>query len=242
MSRILDDAEGYLRREWDLCIKPSSRAILAPVHSADVSTSDESKWPVVLRMKVLGHWLQNDGATNFCFEESLQSIWRAFFANCAGAEVSRLSMRVRTTLLLRTVTPILRFKWTRWPFTTSKAIQLDAVQRRMIGILLCLRRQRDDPLDVYIRRRGRRAGELQRATGAWSKGWAQAVVNWGEHLKRPRNGATWAAMLAELRSPDELAERRAVNGGRPRTRSCGGFVRKRWWESVGDAQLWTQQH
>ena len=192
-------------------------------------------------MKVLGHWLQRDGGVDQCFNDTLKCIWKAFFANCAGAELSRLPFKARISLLLRSVVPILRFKWTRWPFTISKALHLDAIQRRMIGILLRLERRRDEPIDAYVRRRGRKAGDLQRTMGSWSNGWALAISNWADHLDRPRNAATWPAKLAALRSPEELVERRAANFGRPRTRSASGFVRKRWFESVPDARAWLRQ-
>ena len=122
VSRILDDAEDYLSTEWGLHIKPSSRAILVPDHCSDVSTNDDEKWPVVLKMKVLGHWLQRDGGVDQCFNDMLKCIWKAFFANCVGAELSRLLVKARITLLLPSVVPILRLKWTRWPFTISKAL------------------------------------------------------------------------------------------------------------------------
>ena len=111
----------------------------------------------------------------------------------------------------------------------------------MIGILLRLERRRDEPIDAYVRRRGRKAGDLQRTMGSWSNGWALAISNWADHLDRPRNAATWLARLAALRSLEELVERRAANFGRPRTRSASGFVRKRWFESVPDARAWLRQ-
>ena len=239
VSKILDDAEDFLCQTWELRIKPTSRAILAPVNCVDVSVIDERKWPVVTAMKVLGHCLQNDGGIDACFDATVQSMWRAFYGNCVGVKTSRMSVKSRLALVSRTVTPILRYKWTRWPFTCCRAQRLDAIHRHMFGVMLRLERKRDESIDVYVRRRGRETGRLQKLHGSWSRQWAFGVVGWSEHLERERNSLTWAAMLSKLRTPTELAERRAQRG-RPSTRSCSGYIRRRWHESIATARVWSQ--
>ena len=239
VSVILDDAEKFLMQHWDLKIKPSSRAILAPLHCVDVSTVDDEVWPVVSQMKVLGHWLESDGGIRVCFDEAVKNAWTSFYANCAGLGHSKLSVNTRLTMLSRAVTPVLRFRWTRWPFTASRALQLDAMQRRMYGIVLRLERYAYEDIDAFVRRRGRRCAELQKQRGAWSIEWANGIIGWSAHLSRQRNAATWAAMVSSLRTPAELAERRAAHG-RPGTRVTGGYMCRRWFESVSDALLWAQ--
>ena len=235
VTRILDDVEDFLSKQWDLQIKTSSRAVLAPAKSNDLSVTDEHKWPVVTQMKVLGTWVQNDGGIETCFAEALTSIWRAFFANCAGANVHGLPLRRKLDMVQRAVSPILRFKWTRWPFVAYRAGHLDSVQRKMFSIILGLRPGVGETMQQFVRRRGRSVGELQRQQGPWSTQWARAIVAWSEHLYRDRNANTWAAMVAKHRTPEELAERRAFFSQRPCTRSSGGYIKKRWFESVFDA-------
>ena len=75
----------------------------------------------------------------------------------------------------------------------------------------------------------------QLKAGVLSRLWAGRVVDWQEHLTRKRNGACWSALLQTLRSPLELAERRA-EAGRPGTRIQSGFARARWCESVQTAR------
>ena len=239
VSKILDDAEAFLAREWELRIKPSSRAILAPSNCADVSVTCETKWPITASMKVLGHWIENDGAVDLCFRNTIQSAWKAFYANCIGIKTDQLPLKSKLAMVSRAVTPILRFKWTRWPFTYGRAEQLDALQRRMYGMMMRVQRHIDEPIGTFVRRRGRQTSSIQRSHGSWSKQWALALVGWSDHLGRPRNSATWPAMLAKLRSPLELAERRAAHG-RPQTRNASGYVCRRWYESVSIACDWTK--
>ena len=132
----------------------------------------------VSHMRVLGHWLQNDGSIQLHFDEALQNAWNSFYANCAGVESSKLTLKTRLLMISRAVTPVLRFKWARWPFTTSRALQLDAVQRRMFGILLRLQRCPGQEIDAYVRRRGRCTADLQRQHGSWSAAWAKSVGGW----------------------------------------------------------------
>ena len=160
VTRILDDVERFLSSQWNLQIKPASRCILAPANSPDTSVTDDHKWPVVTQMKVLGAWIQSDGGIDTCFAQALKSIWGAFFANCAGANCSALPLRARLGMLHRCVTPILRFRWTRWPFVNYRAQHLDAIQRKMYSIMLRVKMRDGETMQTYVCRRGRQVAGL----------------------------------------------------------------------------------
>jgi len=216
---------------WGLAIKASNREVMAPLRAADTSVTDESKWPVVQTMRVLGHYLQHDGSTDYCFDVTLKQCWKAFFANCMTRHSAQMPVTSRLSLLSRAVLPVLRFRWTRWPFTISRAQLLDGVQGRMLSIILGIRPLPDETPERFVRRRGTSISSLQKKIGYWGKRWASAVVGWAEHLERPRNASTWAARVSAVRSPFELEHRRQVFG-RPQTRMGSGFIRRRWFESV----------
>ena len=57
VTEILDGAEQFLSAEWGLCLKPSSRLVMAPHRSPDVNVKDPHKYLVADNMKVLGHIL-----------------------------------------------------------------------------------------------------------------------------------------------------------------------------------------
>ena len=101
------------------------------------------------------------------------------------------------------------FRWTRWAFTITRAKALDTMQRRMLHIILGLRILADESPEYFIRRRARITTQFQEKIGFWSVRWAMSISNWSDHLARDRNAASWPAMLSKLRTPDELAIRRA---------------------------------
>lgn len=90
----------------------------------------------------------------------------------------------------------------------------------------------------FIVVRGMHAACLQRPVGLWSVAWAKAVLGWHRHLLQDQNCLTWGALAATLRSPTELQERRAFHRGRPGTRIQSGWVRKRWEDSLSDAEAY----
>ena len=231
VAKFLDDAEAFLLSQWNLTIKPSSRLILAPLHSADTEVEAPAKYPVVQAMRVLGHILECDGSVNSCFENSVNCMWRAFYSNCAGKDASKLPRQHRLGLICKAVLPIVRSRWARWPFTTTRAQRLDAMQRKMMSIICSLRMDVGESFEGYVRRRGRELAQLQKRYGRWSMLWANAITGWADHLQRPINSKTWASRVMSLRTPAELAERRAVSGT-PMTRSASGWVCRRWFESV----------
>ena len=240
-SAILDDASMFLSAQWNLVFKPSSRLVMAPSGCQDVDVTDDSKWPVVSEMEVLGHRLQNDCGIEFCFRTTCQSAWKAFFANCCCKDASRLPATVKISILKRAVEPVLRFRWTRWPFRKDHARRLETIQKQMLCIVSGIRPDADEEPAQFVRRRGRAVGELQRQMGSWASTWAFALISWMQHLERPRNASLWSAMLKDLRDPTELDVRRAMYSGRPCTRIIPGFMQRRWFESLQLAREWISQ-
>ena len=171
-----------------------------------------------------------------CFQATLRSLWRSFFANAGAASEKKLPSRCKLALLERATKPVLSFRVTRWPFLVTRARQLDTIQRKMLGILLDLHPGPDQSAVDFIRHRAREAGRLQRQCGSWSKLWAASVMSWNDHLQREHNNATWPAQLSRLRTPQELQVRRLQLGGRPQTRAQSGWIKIRWFESIQAAQ------
>ena len=71
--------------------------------------------------------------------------------------------------------------------------------------------------------------------GKWSHRWARKQLSWHDHLRRDRNSWTWGAKLLLVRTPEELAARRAELGG-PQTRRLLGWCASRWCECVSEAE------
>ena len=90
-------------------------------------------------MLALGHVLSADGSVTDCVDSTMRKMWGAFFANCCCVDAKRMPITRRIQLLRRAAEPVLRFRWTRWPFTSTRAKMIDRIQRQMISIIIGLR-------------------------------------------------------------------------------------------------------
>ena len=155
-------------------------------------------------------------------------MWGAFWANCGAAGAQKLPMAFRLRLLLRSVVPIFDFRCSRWPPQATIAKEVDALQRKMMAILLRTTPLPQESFEQFSRRRGRAAGSLCVEVGLWSKRWFQRAITWDAHVRRARNSHLWSASLLDFRGRQFLAERRAFHNGRTATRTSPGFPCRRW--------------
>ena len=94
--------------------------------------------------------------------------------------------------------------------------------------------------EAFCRRRYRAAANLARQQGDWNTEHARRVCSWAEHLERPRNQASLAALFFAWHDASWLEGRRSdpfVGGPlRPGTRTSSGFLCARWDESIQKAR------
>ena len=164
-------------------------------------------------------------------------MWGAFWANASAAGTMKLPVQLRLKLLLRAVVPILDFKYSRWPPQRQIANELNAVQRKMVAILLRLTPTDGETREQFVRRRGRAARQLCLQCGIWSLRWFRRALAWDSHIRRERNDFTWAAKIVDFRAADYLSQRRAFHNGRTATRSQPGYVSRRWHDGIALARL-----
>ena len=227
--------EAELFGKWDLKIKPSSRSVMSPMQSD--ADWDCAKWPRVVKADILGHLVSSDASPWPCWRLTETAMWRAFWGNCVGPCTHGLCVRERCKLLDRSVRPVLQFRNTRWPFTQSIANQQNRVQRQMLSHFIKIERVPCEEVGNYNRRRMRAIGVLARQHGTWGSDHAKRVVEWAEHLERPRNQDSLASMLYAWRGPAWLHNRRIESGVmRPATRALPGYLPKRWDEAIEDAR------
>ena len=90
---ILDDMEGFLASQWDQKLQPTSRWCKASCSVSDTSVTDESKWPLVTSMGVLGHYVEHDGGT--MLESPFRQLClQAFWAARKSAKLTVLNLIV----------------------------------------------------------------------------------------------------------------------------------------------------
>ena len=232
-TSVLEDFGRELRQRWRCLLKPSSKEVMVAKGNSNHTPAD-STWKSLECMRALGHLIQHDGGINVCFDFTIRCLWRSFFANAGSASAKGMPVSYKLRLLDKATKPVLSFRLTRWPFQSTKAHQLDKVQRRMLAMVMDLRLSPGQDAASFNRQRAKEASKQQVKSGKWSTLWASRVVAWHDHLQRPANSGTWAAQLAALRPPQELQQRRWSNG-RPQTRAESGWIRPRWYEGIEKA-------
>ena len=144
--------------------------------------------------------------------------------------------------MTRAVTPVLRSRCSRWPVVQCVAKELDAIQTRMVAILMRARRQEHETMQQFVRRRNQMASRECGRAGRWSAMWFRRVIAWHDHLGRPANAASWPALLLHFRGEELLQRTHAamgsssVHAGRTGTRAFPGVVRRRWHDGVAFAK------
>jgi len=201
-----------------------------------------SKWPVTTSFACLGHVLQNDGSIRACANAAKRGCWAAFWANFSSKRARKLPLQEKISVMNRAVTPIYKYKCSRWPAQRCIAKEFDKVQNKMLAILMNVPRFPGEQPHEYVRRRNHMASCQARAGQRWSAIWYARVVAWNDHLKRPANARSWAAQTLEFRGRAYLQERRIANHsessshGRTCTRSTRGVVHTRWHDGVDFAR------
>ena len=177
-------------------------------------------------------------------------MWKSFWANPGSKHAHRLAPGQRLKLLGKAVVPQLDCRCTRWPPQRTIAGELDAMQRRMTATAMRIPMHPGEGAPEYVRRRGRAAARQCKLAGNWSRRWFKRVVDWHDHLERPRNAHTWPAKTLHHRDREWLMRRRAsllsenrssgsCTAGRTNTRAFPGCVHMRWDDGVefGRSQL-----
>ena len=96
----------------------------------------------------------------------------------------------------------------RWPPQKQIADELDRLQRKMTAILMRVPRHADEPIDFFVRRRGRLAASVCKRHGLWSLHWFDRATKWDDHLSRDRNSHSWPARLRSYRDREWFLQRR----------------------------------
>ena len=194
----------------------------------------------------LGHVLSDDGRIEPCVSATLRKTWSAFYGNF-GRTMRRAPLPLKLKLLDRAVVPCASYRMSRWPFQVHTAKRVDRTQTKMIKILMNLQPHPGEDAESFVRRRNRAASGHAQQQGRWSNIWRKRVLDWSDHLERPRNHSSWASKTFLYRGKDWLQQQRRVHAvgehssllaGRTRTRAFPGIVHKRWHDGVDTAREW----
>ena len=172
--QILADFEARLSSEWHLQIKETHVETFA----------------------ALGHLLQANVSIRHSRTGMRKAMWKSVWANPGAPQSQDFGLQQNFVSLSRAVVPQLNFQCSRWPPQRQIAKEIDNLQQQIIvPTLLKVPRSDGEELENYIRRRAKSVRRVCAQNGMWFLGWFRRVLDWDEHLQRPRNGETWAAIL-----------------------------------------------
>ena len=135
------------------------------------------------------------------------------------------------------------WKISRWPFQTSIAQELDAVQCQMLAYMLPCVPHVNESTDHFCRRRLRQARNVASHAGLWSLMWAKRVIDWQDHVSRGSAYDHFCSQLSDFHDNDWIQAQRipfvnsrnSVFAGRTGTRLNIGRPQTRWSHGVANA-------
>ena len=231
---ILDDCAQYLNSKWGLKIGSESKEYMT-CKGYQVPITVHPSWQRRETMRVLGHYLDDDGGTRSCSQHAFAAMTKAFFGNLKpGLLKSAKAAKLR--FLSTCVCTIARGRWSRWPFTHTLASRVDALQRKILYSLFPLKPYSHESLQSFYERRHRAAGHLASSAGRWSQLWAADLKNWHAHVDRGHDAHAWSPYLLTWKGHQWLSLQRlwhsAVGESRTNTIIAHGKVYRRWEEGL----------
>ena len=174
----------HLRKEWNLSIKPGSKEIIV-AKGGEVDSIIGSGWRVCAITKVLGWPIQDNGGYREVWHLMVRKAWGAFWGNCRCRNWNKLGVFRQMALLSRSVEPFMRWYLRSVLATHYKMQRLDALQRRMVSIVIGAFRYPRESWKSFCSRRSRAATKyIQEHSHWWSRDWACGNIKWLQHLER----------------------------------------------------------
>ena len=175
---------AHLRDVWDLQIKPNSKEVLVAT-GGEVDTVVGQGWTLCTSMQVLGWPIQANGGYVEVWNLMLRKAWGAFWSNCRCRGWKKLGVKRQMALLARSVEPFIRWYLRIVPATSYKMKKLDALQRRMVSIILQVFRYPQETWKSFCSRRSWAATSfIKQHSQWWSHGWVVGNLKWLQHLER----------------------------------------------------------
>lgn len=233
--------ESYLKAEWQLSIKPTSRLAM-PVANAVLNCSVVEGWKIDRTFPCLGFLLDAGSGLKpevCAVKDALRgALWR----NLRRKRSALLPQNAKIGILQRAILPVALYRWTRWVPSTALASYIDKTQRQMLTPCIECQPVPHESAATFVRRRGRLVTAAQNRVGKWSDIFFKRVVKWADHLRRDRehpvsklvswHDAAWLQNCRHLLLPSASSSNFGLLAGRTGTRRAAGIVHERWENGV----------
>ena len=245
---------AHLRDVWGLTTKAGSKHVIACKGCVDVQATGNG-WCLDEIAEILGWLVQSDGGTHAAWTALQTKLWRCFYGNVRKRSFKTLSWDNRCKVLSRALLPIFAYAAQIWPPKYGLAMQVDKLQRRMIGTAIGIFRYPSEPFDAFFKRRSRMASRTIESNDAWwTRAWFTRALQWEDHCRRSLvcqqrhfvegvpfaqlcSKFPWPPLLLDWSGADYLCDRRTFHLrsrssasliSRTGTRTARGFVHVRW--------------
>jgi len=218
-------------------------------HGGDVSAVPDN-YVCNQSMNVLGHHVQSDAGARAEWRSMRGKLWGCFWKNAGNRRISKQSFENKAKLLCRSVYATFAWKFGRWPYQKSIAVEMDQMQSKMVSVLIHLPFGPLETVEGYCRRKNKLAAQLCAKIGRWSLLWAAKVVDWHAHVTRSEQYGSMTAKLVKYHDAQWLFHKRAcwvaehassssrvtAVAGRTGTRLNIGQPQTRWEEGLALAR------
>ena len=252
----------HLADVWDLKCKPDSKKVISCKNCPDMEVVG-NEWELCDSCEVLGFLVQNNAGLDVAWAELKAKLWRAFFGNVRSPGFRKLSTSHRCKVIDTALQGLFLYHAQPWPPQAKIAVQVDSVQKRMMGLVARVPKLDGDDAATYLQRRSRIAKRIiEDGNMWWTQRWFKRAGNWDSHLRRDlrqqllhlHDGVSldlvatrfsWAPLLLDWKGKDFLDVQRSFEfrdkahvlwRSRTKTRACLGRPQVRWHEGIVHAR------
>ena len=178
-------------------------------------------------------------------------MWAVFWKKSGAINSNAFNFETKLSLLMRTVFCTVNWKFSRWPFQKSIAVEMDKLQVNMVAMVSRYPKLASEDWVGWIRRKRRLARNICQRIGFWSEAWALRQVKWHEHVERSPgvlkdlllyHSSNWLQSMRSRLVPANGSEsiRNSVLAGRTGTRNNDGKPQPRWNAGIELARAYLQ--
>ena len=129
----MEDFARALKQKFNLDIKPSSKEIM--VCSGLDFGCVGNEWKQVEVLNMLGHFVSHNSGCTHDWWRVKPVMWAVFWKNSGSVQMHDFNFETKLSLLMRTVFCVVNWKFSRWPFSKTIAVEMDSMQVNMVSIL-----------------------------------------------------------------------------------------------------------